>query len=197
MDYPRAFIFIDTNSDMPPLASVRKWFGSKTDNDIYVQGQSTQDDELDQAIDIMKQIRGFSTNWSNGPEHCIVVSTTQPNTLAQTALSERWCGISWMDSISHHVSLGKLSKVIDEQIDLAEKFSELEYSYAGLAEYVRQKTGQSMVCEPDLNRVFKGRQAAAQTEVEAHLRKIAKDEPRSGVLWRIDLEDDSTTSQAA
>jgi hypothetical protein len=197
MDYPRAFVFINGDEDMPPLASVRKWFGSKSSSDVYVQGQSPVDEELDLAIKIISHIRCFSNDWSNNLEHCIVASITQVSLLAQTGLSERWCGISWMDSQSHGESQGVLSEAISGIVDLEEKFIEIEQCYAGLTDYVLKKTGQSMVSEPDLNRVLSGRHFSAQTEVEAHLKVIAKNETRSGVLWRIDLEDDSTTTQAA
>jgi hypothetical protein len=197
MDYPRAFVFINGDEDMPPLASVRKWFGSKMASDVYVQGQSPQDDEIDRAIETMTHIRNYTKSEPKSNQHCVVVSTRQISPLAQQALSERWDTTSWMDSEAHQENLERLSHAISRAEVFNNVFDQLHNHYYVLAQYVRETTGQSMLAEPDLARVFSSRNVVARTEVEAHLRKIAKDETRSGVLWRIDLEDDSTTSQAA
>jgi hypothetical protein len=197
MDYPRAFVFINGDEDMPPLASVRKWFGSKMASDVYIQGQSPQDDEIDKAIITMTEIHEFIEAPVFDRAQCIVVSTTQIGLGAKIALSEQMCGVTWMDSADHRTDLERLNDATCDACVFDELFIQLEDHYRVMTEYVRKKTGQSMLTEPDLNSVFKGRHYLAQTEVEAHLKVIAKNETRSGVLWRIDLEDDSTTTQAA
>lgn len=197
MDYPRAFVFINGDEDMPPLASVRKWFGSKISSDVYVPGQSPVDEELDQAIETMSDILYYADCLSDTDQHCVVVSTRQISPIAQQALSERWDTTSWMDSEAHHKKLKRLSDVVFKAQDFNALFEQLDLNYSSLAQYICETTGQSMIAEPDLTRVFSGRNVMARTEVEAHIKKIVQDETRSGVLWRIDLEGDSTTTQAA
>jgi len=197
MDYPRAFVFIDGDADIPPLASVRKWFGSKRASDVYIQGQSPQDDELDRAIETITHIRNYTKSEPKSNQHCVVVSTRQISPIAQQALSERWDTTSWMDSEAHQENLERLSHAIIKAQDFNALFEQLNLNYSSLAQYIRETTCQSMIADPDLTRLFSGRNVMARTEVEAHIKKIVQDETRSGVLWRIDLEDDSTTTQAA
>ena len=45
----------------------------------------------------------------------------------------------------------------------------------------------------DIERFFSGRDWGTRTEAEIHIRQIAKNETRAGVLWRIDLENQLET----
>ena len=45
----------------------------------------------------------------------------------------------------------------------------------------------------DIERFFSGRDWGTRTEAEIHIRQIAKNETRAGVLWRIDLQNQLET----
>jgi hypothetical protein len=62
-------------------------------------------------------------------------------------------------------------------------------TYSTLTNYIYSKTGQTLTGDADIERFFSGRDWGTTTEAEIHIRQIAKNETRAGILRRFDLEE--------
>ena len=60
-------------------------------------------------------------------------------------------------------------------------------------QYIHRKTGQSLVGDTEIERFFIGRNWGTTSEAEIHIRQIAKNETRAGVMRRFDLEKETET----
>ena len=80
-----------------------------------------------------------------------------------------------------------------EKFGLLERVCKLQEEYSSLAEYIHKKTGQSLVGDTEIERFFIGRDWGTTSEAEIHIRQIAKNETRAGLLRRFDLEKETET----
>ncbi len=62
------------------------------------------------------------------------------------------------------------------------------FAYEKMSNYIYSKLAKRPVGDADIQRFFIGRQWLSTSEVEVHIRQIAKNETRAGILRRIDLE---------
>jgi hypothetical protein len=196
MSYPKAFVFVDYNTQLPPLETLRKWFGKKMASHVYAKDFSFQDKQVDDEVELMTRLYHYVSG-NPAAVRCIVVSTSRINCLAQEALTENWRGLLWIDSDQHFEDL----QIVERAVTAAENFSEgiddLSTLYDQLVAYIREDTGQGLVHDVTLDRVFQGRLWGFKTEMEIRIRQRAHDLTRPGILWRIDLDDNSHEQAAA
>ena len=89
--------------------------------------------------------------------------------------------------------LKELSKYIRCALQVSHNIYKLQKEYSSLAKYIHRKTGQSLVGDTEIERFFIGRNWGTTSEAEIHIRQIAKNETRAGLLRRFDLEKETET----
>jgi hypothetical protein len=118
MDYPRAFIFVDKDTPLPTLDALQKLFQVQRADNLYVQGISPTDDEVDCDLKIMTYVHQYAME-SEQSLRCVVVSTTEIALFAKTSLDQNWQGIAWIDSEEEAEILHELPSLILSSEDFA------------------------------------------------------------------------------
>lgn len=187
MKYPQGYLFLDESTQLPVLSTVQAWFTAKTE--IYLPGVSPRSKLLDDRVEMLAGIHGYITKAKGVGLNmgCIVFNDTKLSQTFMLAHSTDIKKIYWIDSAEKARDIKKL----DVAIRLCRRFDayveQFGETYYELTNYIFKKTGQTMVGDQDIERFIMGRAWGSVSEAEIHIRQIAKNETRAGVLVRLDL----------
>jgi hypothetical protein len=120
---------------------------------------------------------------------CLVFCGSAVSELFLIAHSSNLLKVYWIDSAEQAQKLKELSKYIRCALQVSHHIYKLQEEYLSLAKYIHRKTGQSLVGDTEIERFFIGRNWGTTSEAEIHIRQIAKNETRAGILRRFDLEE--------
>lgn len=187
MKYPQGYIFLNEQAKLPPLATLQAWFGGSAD--IYVRGVSKPSKVLDDRIALLEELHRYAMKKSHYQMQCVVFCGTAVSELFLIALTNNLLKVYWIDSSEQAQKLKELSKYIRCALQVSHHIYKLKEEYSSLAEYIHTKTGQSLVGDTEIERFFIGRNWGTTSEAEIHIRQIAKNETRAGILRRFDLEE--------
>jgi hypothetical protein len=187
MKYPQGYIFLNEQTKLPPLATLQAWFGGGAD--IYVRGVSKPSKVLDDRIALLEELHRYAMKKSDYQMQCVVFCGTAVSELFLIAHSSSLLKVYWIDSSEQAHKLKELSKYIRCALQVSHHIYKLKEEYSSLAEYIHTKTGQSLVGDTEIERFFIGRNWGTTSEAEIHIRQIAKNETRAGILRRFDLEE--------
>jgi len=186
MDYPQGFIFLKEKTKLESLSTLQAWFTA--DVEIYLQGQSPNSKVLDQKIKNLSEIHRFVWKKSDYQMQCIAFNHTMVSHAFLWAHNSDVLKVYWIDSKEHHLEVSGLAKRIKSALQFSYLLHELEACHMAMANYIFAKTGQTMLDQTEVDRLMMGRAWGTPSEIEIHMRKIAKSETRAGLLRRIDLE---------
>jgi hypothetical protein len=187
MKYPQGYLFLEESTQLPVLSTVQAWFTAKTE--IYLPGVSPKSKLLDDRVAMLAGIHGYITKAKGVGLNmgCIVFNDTKLSQTFMLAHSTDIKKIYWIDSAEKARDIKKL----DVAIRLCRRFDayveQFGETYYELTNYIFKKTGQTMVGDQDIERFIMGRAWGSVSEAEIHIRQIAKNETRAGVLVRLDL----------
>ena len=185
MKYPQGYLFLDESTQLPVLSTVQAWFTAKTE--IYLPGVSPRSKLLDSRVAMLAGIHRHITKRAELQMGCIVFNDTKLSQTFMLAHAADIKRIYWIDSAEKAREIKKL----DVAIRLSQRFDsyvdQCGDTYQAMADYIFKKTGQAMVGDPDIQRFISGRFWGTKSEAEIHIRQIAKNETRAGVLVRLDL----------
>ena len=185
MKYPQGYLFLDESTQLPVLSTVQAWFTVKTE--IYLPGVSPRSKLLDDRVEMLAGIHRHTKKGSDFQMKCIVFNDTKLSQTFMLAHAADIKRIYWIDSAEKARDIKRLDVVIR----LCRRFDAYIYqcgdTYKKLADYIFNKTGQTMVGDQDIERFIMGRAWGSVSEAEIHIKKIAKNETRAGVLVRLDL----------
>ena len=189
MKYPQCYIFLKEKTQLPPITTLQSWF--KTGTEIYVKGLSRDSKVLDDRIALLEELHRHAWKKSDYQMKCIVFSDTIVSSTFLIAHSSDLIKVYWIDSPEHAKEIKQVSKHIRMSMNLTHSICSVEENYSSLSEYIYNKTGSMLVGDAEIQRFFMGRNWGTISEAEIHIRQIAKNETRAGVLRRIDLEENS------
>jgi hypothetical protein len=189
MKYPQCYIFLNEKTQFPPLSTLQAWF--KAGTEIYVKGLSRDSKVLDNRITLLEELHRHAWKKSDYQMKCIVISDTIVSSTFLIAHSSDLIKVYWIDSPEHAKEIKQVSKHIRMSMSLTHSICSVEKNYSSLSEYIYNKTGSMLVGDAEIQRFFMGRNWGTISEAEIHIRQIAKNETRAGVLRRIDLEENS------
>lgn len=192
MKYPQCYIFLKEKTQYPPLSTLQAWF--KAGTEIYVKGLSRDSKVLDNRITLLEELHRHAWKKSDYQMKCIVISDTIVSSTFLLAHSSDLIKVYWIDSPKHAKEIKQVSKHIRMSMILTHSICSVEENYSSLSEYIHKKTGSMLVGDAEIQRFFMGRNWGTISEAEIHIRQIAKNETRAGVLRRIDLEENSVVS---
>ena len=185
MRFPQGYLFLEESTQLPVLSTIQAWFTARTE--IYLPGVSPRSKLLDSRVAMLAGIHRHITKRAEVQMGCIVFNDTK---LSQTFVLAHGSDIKkiyWIDSAEKAREIKKL----DVAIRLSHRFDsyvdQCGDTYQAIADYIFKKTGQTMVGDPDIQRCISGRFWGSTSEAEIHIRQIAKNETRAGVLVRLDL----------
>ena len=187
MKYPQGYIFLNETAKLPPLATLQAWFGGSAD--IYVRGVSKPSKVLDDRIALLEELHRYAMKKSDYQMQCVIFCGTAVSELFLIAHSSSMLKVYWIDSSEQAHKLKELSKYIRCALQVSHHIYKLQEEYLSLAKYIHRKTGQSLVGDTEIERFFIGRNWGTTSEAEIHIRQIAKNETRAGILRRFDLEE--------
>lgn len=187
MKYPQCYVFLSEQTKLPALDVLQAWFETK--RELYVRGVSRTSRTLNAEIEHLENLHRFVFNRYDGQMQCIVISGTEVNPIFLWAHLNDVLKVYWIDSPKHATQLHKLYDCIYTTIRFQEFISEIEDAYRYVSNYIYAKLGKRPVGDDNIHRFFIGRHWGTFSEAEIHVKQIAKNETRAGVLRRIDLED--------
>ena len=185
MKYPQGYLFLDKSTELPVLSTIQAWFTAKTE--IYLPGVSPKSKMLDSRIAMLAEIHRHITKRGEFQMGCIVFNDTKLSQTFMLAHGSDIKKIYWIDSAEKARDIKKLAAVIRQSQVFSLCIEQFGETYFELADYIFKKTGQTMVGDPDIQRFISGRFWGSTSEAEIHIRQIAKNETRAGVLVRLDL----------
>jgi len=185
MKYPQGYLFLDKSTQLPVLSTIQAWFTAKTE--IYLPGVSPKSKLLDDRIAMLAGIHRHITKRGEFQMGCIVFNDTKLSQTFMLAHGSDIKKIYWIDSAEKARDIKNLAAVIRKSQVFSLGIEEFGKTYFELADYIFKKTGQTMVGDPDIQRFISGRFWGSTSEAEIHIRQIAKNETRAGVLVRLDL----------
>ena len=142
MDYPRAFVFADSNTPLPPMENLQKWFRVKDPSNLYVQGVSSRDQDLEVAIETMTAILNYACEIEGGDFRCLVVSTAEISPLANLMLEQYWRGIAWTDSSRDYYWIDALAcaiPMVDQFVSMLSQATNLHHRVASELGYIYEQ----------------------------------------------------------
>ena len=187
MKYPQGYIFLNEQTKLPPMATLQARIGGSVD--IYVRGVSKPSKILDDRISLLEQLHRYAMKKSDYQMQCVVFCGTAVNDLFLLAHSSNLLKVYWIDSADQAKKIKQLSKHIHCAMELRHYIREVRETYSALTNYIFANTGQTLTGDADIERFFSGRDWGTTTEAEIHIRQIAKNETRAGILRRFDLEE--------
>ena len=191
MKYPQGYIFLNEQTKLPPMATLQARIGGSVD--IYVRGVSKPSKLLDDRISLLEQLHRYAMEKSDYRMQSIVFCGTAVSELFLMIQMDDLIKVYWVDSEDQAKEIEQLSPYIDRARELDIHILNVRETYSSMSKYIYSKTGQRLTGDADIERFFSGRDWGTRTEAEIHIRQIAKNETRAGVLWRIDLENQLET----
>lgn len=186
MKYPQGYLFLDEAVNLPKLTTIQAWFTAKTP--IYVPGLSPKSKLQDDRIKQLAEIHRFIGKRSDYQMKCIVFNDTKVSQTFMLAHGADIKKVYWIDSAEQAKEIKTLGAVIRESQRFSSYVDQCGEAYRDLADYIFHKTGRTMVGDADIERFIMGRAWGTTSEAEIHIKQIAKNETRAGVLIRFDLE---------
>ena len=186
MKYPQGYLFLDEAVQLPQLTTIQAWFTAKTP--IYVPGLCPKSKLLDDRIKQLAEIHRFIWKRSDYQMKCIVFNDTKVSQTFMLAHGAEIKKVYWIDSAEQAKEIKTLGAVVRESQMFSSYVDQCADTYQNLADYILEKSDQVMVGDADVQRLIAGRFWGTTSEAEIHIRRIAKNETRAGVLIRFDLE---------
>ena len=187
MKYPQCYVFLSAQAKLPALDVLQKWFETK--RELYVRGVSRKSKLLNEEIDNLENLHHFAFNRHDGPMQCIVFSGTELNPIFLWAHLTDVIKVYWIDSLDHAAKMQHLYEAIETTMYFEGYLTDIKDIFNELENYVYTKLGKTFVDDSNIYRFLTGRHWGTLTEVEIHIKQIAKNETRAGVLKRFDLAD--------
>lgn len=191
MKYPQGYIFLNEKTKLPPMAVLEKRFPAGAD--IYVRGVSKASKVLDDRIALLQDVHRYTVKNSAYNMQCVAFCGTAVSDFFLMASTGDILKVYWIDSSEQAKKIKQLSSYINCAMQLDHHIIDVRETYSTLTNYIYSKTGHTLTGDADIERFFSGRAWGTTTEVEIHIRQIAKNETRAGVLRRFDLEKETET----
>ena len=191
MKYPQGYIFLNQTAKLPPLPTVQAWFGGRTA--IYVRGVSKPSKVLDDRIALLEELHRYTVKRSAYTMQCIVFCGTAVSDFFLMSNPGDILKVYWVDSAAEAKKIKELSIYIHYAAELSLQIGRVRETYSNLTNYIHSKTGHTLTGDADIERFFSGRDWGTTSEAEIHIRQIAKNETRAGVMRRFDLEKETET----
>jgi hypothetical protein len=192
MKYPQGYIFLNETAKLPSLPTIQAWFGGRTG--IYIRGVSKPSRVLNDRIAMLENVHRYAMKKSDHQMQCVVFFGTAVSELFLIAQTHDLIKVYWIDSADQAKKIKQLTSHIFSAMELEHHIIDVRETYSSLANYIYSKTGQTLTGDADIERFFSGRDWGTTTEAEVHIRQIAKNETRAGLLRRFDLENELETA---
>jgi hypothetical protein len=186
MNYPQGYILLKKSTKLPPLNVLQAWFETK--REIYVRNVSRTSRILNHQISRFEELHRFAFDNDDLDLQCIVFSGTAVSPAFIWAHIEDIVKVYWIDSPHHALEIHNLDMCIKLATNFHTCLVQLEIIYNAISEFIYWKRGQRPVGDDALQRYFAGRHWGVFSEAEVHVKQIARNETRAGILRRIDLE---------
>ncbi|NBP40270.1 MAG: hypothetical protein EBV34_17875 [Betaproteobacteria bacterium] len=196
MDYPRAFIFVDKDTPLPTLDALQKLFQVERADNLYVQGMSPSDDEVDCDLKIMTYIHRYAME-SEQSLRCVVVSTTEIGIFANTHLSQHWRGIAWIDSEEDAANLSHLSTLISNSYDLNDSIHNAIVMHSRFVNNLENIEDELGIYAPEALSEFEQQIFDAQFELSQRLDRLINQLTHPGARSRPELSNQLPNQAAA
>jgi hypothetical protein len=159
-----------------------------------VRGASKPSKVLNDRVALLEELHRYAMKKSDYQMQCVVFCGTAVSELFLIAHSSSLLKVYWIDSADQAKKIKQLTSHIYSAMELEHHIIDVRETYSSLANYIYSKTGQTLTGDADIERFFSGRDWGTTTEAEVHIRQIAKNETRAGLLRRFDLENELETA---
>lgn len=185
MRYPQAYVFIDEQYQMPPLATVQGWTSSKAP--IYIQGVSQTNKSMEERIEAIKDIHHCLDGTWSAKDHALVFTGKKVGYFLTIATGNHLRKIYWIDSAEHAYVIFRVRNAIQAAKNFEHHIYDAYEAYDEVSRFISQHTGDKPFRDEQIERLFDSRMWGDRSTAEHHLKRIAKNETRAGILQRLDL----------
>ena len=185
MQYPQGYMLIDKQFELPSIETLQIW--SKSKSPVYVQGVSKKNGSVEVRINNILKIHSHLDKNSSCSDQVVVFVGKKVGYLMNIALGDHLKKIYWIDSSKSAESIGRVKNAIDTAISFHICLHEAYDAYSRVSQFITNHTGESPFKDDQLDRFFQSRMWGDRSTAEQHLKRIAKNETRAGILNRLDL----------
>ena len=185
MRYPQAYVLIDKNYEMPSPATVKGWCKSKSP--VYIQGVSKKSASMEERIKAIKEIHDHLGGKGGYSDHTVVFTGKKVGYFLTIALGNYLRKIYWIDSAAHAASIMKVRNAMETAMAFKFHIQDAHDAYYRVSNFISKHTGDQPFRDEQIERLFDSRMWGDRSTAEQHLKRIAKNETRAGILNRLDL----------
>lgn len=185
MRYPQAYVLIDEEYEMPPLATVQGWTSSKTP--IYIQGVSEPNQSMEIRISAIKDIHHYLGGKWSSKDHALVFTGKKVGHFLTIATGNHFRKIYWIDSSEHASKILRVKNAMDTAKNFEHYIHDALEAYNQVSGFISNHSGEKPFRDEQIERFFDSRMWGDRSTAEHHLKRIAKNETRAGILHRLDL----------
>jgi hypothetical protein len=185
MRYPQAYVLIDREYEMPPAATIQGWCSSKSP--VYIQGVSERNLSMEERINAILEIHGHLDSKSRYSNQVVVFNGKKVGHFLAIAAGNYLNKVYWIDSSKHASSILRVRNAIDTAITFQFHLHEAHEAYWQVSKFISRHTGDKPYRDEQIDRLFQSRMWGDRSTAEHHLKRIAKNETRAGILNRLDL----------
>lgn len=185
MRYPQAYVLIDKQFELPSIKTLQTWCKSKSP--VYIQGVSEKNASMEDRINAILEIHGHLDSKSRYSNQVIVFNGTKIGHFLAIAVGNYLNKVYWIDSSKHAESIMQVRSAIDTALSFQFHLHEAHDAYWQVSKFISKHTGDQPYRDEQIDRVFQSRMWGDRSTAEHHLKRIAKNETRAGILNRLDL----------
>jgi len=185
MRYPQAYVLIDKQFELPPIKTLQIWCKSKSP--VYIQGVSEKNASMEDRISAILEIHGHLDSKSAYSNHVVVFTGKKVGYFLKLAISNFPYKVYWIDSSKHAASIMRVKSAIDTAMTFQIHMHEAHDAYWEVSNFISKHTGDQPFRDEQMDRLFTSRMWGDRSTAEHHLKRIAKNETRAGILNRLDL----------
>lgn len=185
MQYPQAYVLIDKQFELPSIETLQIWCKSKSP--VYIQGVSEKNESMEARINNILEIHGHLDSNSHYSNQVVVFTGKKVGYFMNVAFGNYLRKIYWIDSSKHAESISRVRKAIDTAISFHICLDEAHDAYFRVSQFISNHTGDLPFRDAQIDKFFQSRMWGDRSTAEQHLKRIAKNETRAGILNRLDL----------
>ena len=185
MRYPQAYLLVDPRYELPEISVLQKW--SLATAPIYVKGVSHASKVLDERINAIKVMHKYLDGKSCAIDNVIVVNNKSLGYFLILALGTFLKKVYWIDDAAQAKKILGVNWAIEAVYEFDSHLDQAHYAYSELVSFISENSEDKVFPDEQIDRLFESRMWGARSTAEHHLKRIAKNETRAGILQRLDL----------
>lgn len=185
MRYPQAYLIVDSGFQLPSVSVLQTWSLAKAP--IYVAGKTKSVKSLDERICALKDLHEYLGGRNNSLDNVIVINSKSLGYFLLMAIGTYLKKVFWVDNAEQARKLVEIKSAVCDAQNFTKYLSYAAGSYSTVVDFINENSSDQFFRDDQIESFFEARLWGSRSTAEHHLKRIAKNETRAGILQRLDL----------